>query len=826
MSGPEFTGDKTGISARGRHALPLFVLAACLSCNAAITWIVFDRVKYAAISRALEPHATPGDLFYAALGALGATDIALLAGFLALTAIAVWIERRSRAFTRLLSEPGGAFIAAGALLVAWLGHSYFGRGYLLSGDTIAHIAMLTSQVQAITRDQFPYWTNFSYFGLPLSEYYSPTTFWPLAGLDLALGDPSLSLRLFFALTYLLSAVAMVFLAREFRLARFGILIACMAYAGSFAHLHLLLYRGAVPQALSMALLPLVLFFLHRLLTGGRAAAAVGWFGLVLSAAGLAANYTPLAIVACVYVGLYALGVAAMERPNWPRWAGVAGAGAAAALLAAFVLLPAATSQSPVRPLEIREWVSLVLPNWDYFDHLLVWRAWRSNEGGAAAYLGLSVVALAIYALWCALRERRAAPDSGLRPATLGLGVLLIVSFFVRGAHVRDVVFTLLFVSLLAGIGAARLLRSGRLGRSGAAILVALVLVDLGSTAVQSVGRSDKGYLDAASSYLEHLTPPSRTLEGMTDGRKVTIGGPGILAWHEVELVGAGHAELATPAWIFGDIAETLVERELNRDGRLSDDTNAFLCLLRVGRVVVDARNHMGAPPTIAAVEEGPLGRVVKTHCDYQIVFATRLAAMNGQAIDPILQYGGDHSAHLLPAYRAFFDRYRGLMRLDPKDGVAAAIPVTGEVAPPQGPPSEIPPEMTVENYEVSPARVSARILVSEPGFVRLSHAAQRSLHVYRNGAEVATREDPMGFLVVPVVAGENRLTIVPHMLPAQRLGNAISAVTLGLLLCAALAAAVWARWPFPRWRPTMTQAGRYRPRSPAGYPPLANKNGR
>lgn len=807
MSRPENTGRETRTSARWRNGLPLIVLAACLCCNAGVTWIVLDKIKYVVISRALQPNATPRDLLSAALSALAATDIALLAGFVAFAAAAVSIERRSRAYTRLLSEPGAVFVATGALIVTWLGHSYLGRGYLLSGDTIAHIAMLTSQVQAITNDQFPYWTNFSYFGLPLSEYYSPTTFWPLAGLDLAISDPSLSLRLFLALTYVLSAVAMVFLAREFGLARIGVLIATMVYAGSFAHLHLLLYRGAVPQALPMVFLPLVLFFLHRLLTGRGLAAAGAWLGLVLSAAGLAVNYTPLAIVACVYVGLYALGVAAIERPNWARWAGVAGAGAAALLLAAFVLLPAATSQSPVRPLDIREWVYLELPTWDYFDHLLVWRAWRSNEGGGAAYLGLSVVALAVYALWRALREGRAAPDSRLRPATLGLGVLLTVSFFVRGAHVRDVVFTLLFVSLLAGIGAARLLQSGRLGRSGAAILVGLVLADLGSTAMQSVGRSDKGYLDAAGDYLERQGPPTRTLEGMADGGKVRIGGPGLLAWHDVELVDAGHAELATPAWIFGDIAETLVERELNRDGRLSDDTNALLCLLRVGRVVIDARTHMGAPATIAAVEEGPLGRVVKTHCDYQAVFATRLAAMNGQSIEPIMLYGGDHSAHLLPAYRAFFDRYRGLMRLDPERGVAAAIPVTGEVAPSKEPPSDIPPEITIESYGVSPARVAARILVNRPGFVRLSHAAHQSLHVYRNGAEVATREDPMGFLVVPVVAGENRLTIIPRMLPVQRIANLISAVTLAALVCAAL---VWANreWRlFSRRRPTITQTG-------------------
>lgn len=774
--------------AHWRCGLLLIVLAACLGCNACITWIVLDRVKYALISRALEPGSTitPSGLLSAGLAALGAIDIVLLAGFVSVAAMIVYLERRSRAFTRLLSDSGGGVVAAGAVMVVWLGHSYLGRGYLLSGDTIAHIAMLTSQVQAITDGQNPHWTNFSYFGLPLSGYYSPTTFWPLAVVDLAIRDPSLSLRLFFALTYLLSAAAMVFLARELGLARIGALIAGMAYAGSFAHLHLLLYRGAVPQALSIVFLPLVLLFLHRLLTNRCLAAVTGWFGLVLSAAGLAANYTPLAIVACPYVVLFGLGIGSFQRPSWGRWAAVAAAGAAAALLAAFVLLPAAANHSDVRPLNAGEWIYFELPTLDYFNHLLVWRAWRSNQGGGAAYLGLSVVALAGYALWYAIGRGQALRGSGRRSVTLGLGVLLLVSLFLKGAHVRDVVFTLLFVSLLAGVGAGQLLRSGRLGRSGAAILVGVVLVDLGSTAMQSVGRSDKGYLDAAGEYLERETSPTRTLQGIVDGDKVTFGGPGVLAWHATELVGAGHAELATPAWIFGDIAESLVKEELNRDGRLSENTNALLCLLRVGRIVIDDRTHMGVPDSIPAVEEGPLGRIVKTRCGYQVVFAPRLAVMNGPRVDPIMLYDSNHSAHLLPAFWDFFDRYRALMQLDPTDGVAAAIPVAGEFPSAGAPVSDVPPGITIESYAVSTAEVAVNVSVNRPGFVRLSHAAHRSLRTYRNDVAVDTYEDPMGFIVVKVSAGENRLKIIPDTLPIQRVANMISGVTLTVLVCAPL----------------------------------------
>jgi hypothetical protein len=203
--------------------------------------------------------------------------------------------------------------------------------------------------------------------------------------------------------------------------------------------------------------------------------------------------------------------------------------------------------------------------------------------------------------------------------------------------------------------------------------------------------------------------------------------------------------------------------------------------------------------------------------------------MNGPRIDPIMLYNSDHSAHLLPTFHEFFGRYRALLQLDPTDGVAAAIPVIGVVGEPPSagaPAPAVPPKVMVESYTVSAAQVAVDIVVDHPGFVRLSHAAHRSLRIYRNDAEVTTYEDPMGFIVVPVVKGQNRLQIVPGTLPVQRLGNIVSGVTLTVLVCALLF------WGFGAWRASLRwQSSDYAkgpvrsaPRS-LRYPRLASKDG-
>jgi hypothetical protein len=76
-------------------------------------------------------------------------------------------------------------------------------------------------------------------------------------------------------------------------------------------------------------------------------------------------------------------------------------------------------------------------------------------------------------------------------------VLFTLSLFLTGSLLREVIYTLFFISALAALGCEGLLASRPAQPRLALLLLGLVLLDLGPTAVQPVARSDKYFLDEA-----------------------------------------------------------------------------------------------------------------------------------------------------------------------------------------------------------------------------------------------------------------------------------------------------------------------------------------
>jgi hypothetical protein len=733
----------------------------------------------------------------------------------------VALERRHRVVSALLAPtpdaPSGLTLATLAVIVLWLGHGYLGRGLLLSGDTIAHVSMLATRVRATLDGADPTWSNFKYLGLPLQAFYAPTTFWPLLGAALLTGDTTLALRGFLLAAHLLSGFAAWALARQLGTPRTGALFAGIIYAGSFAHLHLLLYRGAIPQALSAALLPACLLYAHRIATG-RWTWRGSWAGLAATAAGLLVNYTPFAIVGGVHIALFALvslalapagpGPAGEPRAGGPRagaWRGRPGrlaalvlAGAAAGVLSACVLLPAALTHSEVLPLSVGHLLYLAPPGLAYLDQLVVWRNWRTDFPGGAAYLGLVPLVLA----GIGISRLGRGPDPMRRTVALLLG-LLALSLVLRGQHVRDIMLTVLFVALLAGLGAAALLRrmaSGRSGlaRSGPAILLGLVLLDLGSTAIQPIGRSDKGWLEAAGAWLAARRPSSRTVEMDVAGDRLTApAGPSITAWSPTEFTIGGHVEMATPAWIYGEMAGYLIERDWRAANTLAPRTRDLLCLLRVGRISGIGRTRMGLPERLeGAAPEGPLGRVVAPGCGWQAIFAPVLAPTAIAPFDPHLDYAPRYGARLIPAFEAHLDAVLAGMDLDRATGTAARIlvpdltaPMAAPVTTEGDPAPALGPVVTTPSYAVGSARIDIDLRASQAGFVRLSHAWHPRLRVLRDGQPVDVWHDVTGCVVIAVPRGASAITIIPASWGPQTTGDAISAAA-----AAALAGMVLAGW--------------------------------
>ena len=766
----------------------LAVIVVWAVCASAITWFVLDPLKYV-FAAAIPASMTPLDVLHVVRSNINLMQISLILLWIAITLFLAAIELRRRDISAILIAQSWPMLVVFLVFLAWLGHSYFGYGYLLSGDTVAHISMITTRMRAILADTSPYWSNFKFFGLPLQVYYAPTTFWPIVWLGIATGNPFVALRVFLFFAYMASGLAMFALAKELRMRRLGACFAGLVYAGSFSHLHLLLFRGAIPMALSLALLPLCFLFLHRFATADRIMRWT-WIGLVLVSAALIVNYTPFAIVTAAYMLAFLLCLLLSKEVRW-RWSLVWALLAAAIVIGgicAFVLIPAGLNPSDVLPVSVTHLLALRIPNIAYFDNLLVWRAWRTNYPGAAAYLGFVALVFAAVAIYYAARGKL--PDGQSRLAIVML-CLLILSLFLRGAHVRDVGFTLCFVALLAGYGVGGLLSRNWAWRSAPAFVLLLFLVDMGSTSVQPIGRTDKGWMDEAGEYLATRNPPGRTIEvEVHDGRlSPLLGGPSILAWHPTEFTIAGHVEMATAAWVFGDLSNLLVALDLSRWGQLAPMTQDLLCLLRVNRIVGIGQNAMGLPEWIAAATpEGPLGRTLQTDCHYQAVFSHMLASPTFEELDPRLDYAPDSPYRRLPASQIFLEKLLSSMAVDRMTGTAAQILVPGFAREEEKILTNDRRGVVINSYNVTADDVRISLTAPSDGFVRLSHAWHSRLDVKLNGKIIETYKDITNFLVSPVVAGANVIEIRPHTDPLQKLGNAVSIASLVFLAAIAI---VW-----------------------------------
>jgi len=148
----------------------------------------------------------------------------------------------------------------------------FRSGYLDSHDGLFHLYRLQALDQAFQAGVFyPRWfPQFAFgYGHPVLNYYSPLTYYVAQLLHMLGAGYILSLKLTFATGFMLSAVFMYLSAREM-VGRFPALVAAGVYTYFPYHLADTYLRGALAEAFAFVFLPLCLWAVHRLITGGRA----------------------------------------------------------------------------------------------------------------------------------------------------------------------------------------------------------------------------------------------------------------------------------------------------------------------------------------------------------------------------------------------------------------------------------------------------------------------------------------------------------------------------------------------------------------------------
>lgn len=729
------------------------------------------------------------------LGALGGADLVL--GLLAAIAVGwlVWLEMRYRAGTRLLvgaTPPEGWVLLT--ILVAWFGHAYLGRGILLGGDTATHVTRFLEVSRGLDQGRLALWTNYQYGGAPLLWFTGPLTYVVGGLLAFVLRDAVMTLKiLLFGLTLASGWLFHAFL-RRLGLRVMPSVVGAVAFAGSFAHLHMFLYRGVAPQAFTIAFLVMLFLSADGLMRGvGSRWSNMSIFGLATAAS--IVNHQPHALFAAAYLAVF--GAVALLTGFW-RWSGlrillVAGVLGAVASLIAVVPILAEADWVMIEPDEAA--LRLRLPTPERLRKLLLWGnssvAWGSDYW---AYLGLGPIAFAVAGA-AALVSGRVRRGPAL-PALACLAVSLVL----YNPVVRDIMFVLFFVALLAAIGADWLQDrvaafSGLAGR-GPVLLVSIALLDLASTAVQPVTRTDKTFLIDAGRRLEQLAPNERVMQVTTGPGGVLVAdtGPnGIAAGYDamVQRVAGNHNMGATRLHNILFATTKLVQAELSAVGALSATTRAMLGMLNATRIICSTASVNGCPATYPGTQHDTvLGRFLQLEAA-PALFSQRLAALPMVAgLDKPALWATDYlGPGKLPRVVAVEDAIAAFVGLEAPDFKArrAAVIALHGVPPVQSDgPAQAGWDAALQDYEVGLDRVTMRVAANGPGWVQLAHPWFPSTRVTMNGERVVPLRGALNLIVLPVSAGSTVIELRDGWTTVRLLSSLASLAGLAAILAFAI----------------------------------------
>lgn len=742
-------------------------------------WLVLDPLKYALI----EGQNAGRPLRDTALAALGSMlpRIATLglAGLLAFAALARH-EYRHRALSAVLTGKGGWPLAlVGGSLLVWFCQAYFYPGHFLAGDTGAHIVRVAHFGRGLADGKNLFWNNHYYMGAPFLQFYAPLFFWLGGGLFALTGDIDVATKLLLLVLHLAGGVFFYHFLRRAGLERFGAWIGAIAYTGAWAHNNLILYKGVLPPAVVIALLPAAFLLAERIIRSARPAFDASWAALAVVCGAMIAAHQPHGVYGGVYLALYAavrLGVAGRLRSHlFP----LVSAGVAGVLIGLFAVVPFMAEKGWVIAQAASEPLFMLrLPTLENLGRLIAWSNAATSKGAeSAAYLGLSVIALAVAAV--AASAGGAALSRDQRRWGALMLALLALSFVLRGALVRDVIFTLFFVSALAGLGGDALLaRRPGAPRLALAVLLAVV-VDLGPTAVQPVARTDKQFLDAAALQLAATAPNQRVVlsnsrQTPDAGLRITFdmgpsGSP--FNYYPVQTVSGPHNHAATLVHNYAVTSLLAAEQDLrNGAGQLSENSATLLALFNVGRIVNDTGTGMGFPASVAGTtDDGPqLGRSLRIAHPTPVLFAPALAVMPDRSTleRPILWREEiiPPEAHAAAVGQVVRD-YLALLAPTLPELRAARIPV---YALPAGAPAVAPaaadtsgqPALKILDYQVREDAVDLKVDVPSTGFLQLGHPWYPTLAVTDNGRRVVASRSAIDLIVLPIEPGTHHLHIV------------------------------------------------------------------
>ncbi len=728
---------------------------------------------------------------------------------LVLFALALWLLRsewRDRAITRLLREmsPWQSIVLLTAIVV-WLGHCYAFSGVLLGGDTGSHIARFLEIRRGLDAGVLPQWTNYQYLGSPLLGFTGPLTYIVGGVIDTVVRNAVTTAKILLFSTHLLTGWLFYAYLRRLNFSALAAIVAATTFIGSFARLHLFLFKGVLPQGLTILFFVLVFYaaegLMRRRLPDSPTKSRYfdqDWLFFALGTAGLIVNHQPHAGFVAMYLALFGIANVAVGRWSLAGFFPLVTAGVVGVATSLFAVVPIIAESSWVMIAPENAFLRLKLPTLQRLGNLLIWSNVRTTWGiDYWAYLGIGLVVLALLGLWVGLRGRLGAYPRNAERRALALAILpcAILMFFAYNPVVRDVMFILFFASLLAAIGIEYLALSPRLGGRLVTLAFLVVLLDVSSTSIQPVARNDKQFMIDAGRYLERTAPGDRFIELTLDrdGSMATDIGPdaGPVSFYSTVSRIAGHHDMAaTLVHNFAAASVELAEQELRAGGRLSNGTKSLLALFNVRRILCFGSFAIGCPASFAdIVEEGPLGRIVRIDGAGPALFSRKLVELSppGGLDKPMLSHEAFQKPSRDPVVTPldqFLDQYLADAGLEPGSDIAQALPVR-----------HLPSRMigsgaadavlhaTLQRYDVGLQTVAATVDIDQPCYLQLSHPWYPATEIRVDGHVVEPLEGSLNLFVIPLeTSGMHTVELRPVVTTIRAASTWVSLFFLALTL--------------------------------------------
>jgi hypothetical protein len=404
------------------------------------------------------------------------------------------------------------------------------------------------------------------------------------------------------------------------------------------------------------------------------------------------------------------------------------------------------------------------PSWQFLAQALTWR--NTWSGWAVAYIGLSIVILALIGAIRAFRIKRSDADPR---AIRVIVVLAALAFSCAAGNERVINLALVFIVFVAG--------SALNARTSSRVCLAtlgLLVLDLGPTTVQSPFRTDRDRITEGFREVSHAVGPHRTLEGYWSG----------VGRHYFHWGAYSDTGLIVPTGFFPQGAP----QSLAAINALVDVMNApdgdpamrreLLYLWDVAALAVHSRDRFTTPEGEPIADGEPL--FASTGSTSPLLYSRRAVIARDDSLY-VLQRSkleGGHTA-------SDADRRRYLSRLQPwihamgvdrERSTAAAILVCDDASasntesiPVVDSPSAIVTTgdavtgdvLQMGRYEVELRHASMAFRTANPGYVQIAFSDYPSLRVTLDGRLVRPMRSVLGTMILPVDAGDHTVVLAP-----------------------------------------------------------------